>query len=176
LAIGDNTTRRSYHPNDRASAEALARRLIEAGHSVDLGMAQIDNVNFGRLAVNVRTLFDPCMNLRAGAEILSEDYALAQRRYGSGQIALRHAIGMYNTGRIDAGQNYTRRVLDVAGIRESRYPGQRLVAAFAALRAPLLVHMPIAQARSRHVRHRPVAPSRAPILISTARTSRVTVF
>jgi type IV secretion system protein VirB1 len=176
LAIGDNTARRSYHPSDRARAEALAHRLIEAGHSVDLGMAQIDNVNFARLAVSVRTLFDPCMNLRAGAEILSEDYTLAQQRYGSGQIALRHAIGMYNTGRIDAGESYTRRVLDVAGIRESRHPSQHLIAALAALRSPLLVHVLIVHARSRHVRYRPVVPSRAPILITTVRTSRVVVF
>jgi type IV secretion system protein VirB1 len=176
LAIGDNTARRSYHPSDRASAEALAHRLIEAGHSVDLGMAQIDNVNFARLAVNARMLFDPCMNLRAGAEILSEDYALAQRRFGSGQIALRHAIGMYNTGHLDRGATYVRRVLAVAGIRDRARSSQRVIVVLDPLHSPLLIKIPIAHVQALGVRHAHIMPARAPILVTTARPSRIVVF
>jgi type IV secretion system protein VirB1 len=41
LAIGDNTTRRSYYPRDRATAELLARRLLNAGHLLDLGCSKV---------------------------------------------------------------------------------------------------------------------------------------
>ena len=43
-----------------------------------------------------------------GAKILSGDYAFAARRYRGGQVALRHAVGMYNTGRLNAGAPYIR--------------------------------------------------------------------
>jgi type IV secretion system protein VirB1 len=59
LAIGDNTVRRSYYPHDRATAERLARRLLDAGHLLDLGIAQIDSMNFAGFGVNVHTIFDP---------------------------------------------------------------------------------------------------------------------
>jgi type IV secretion system protein VirB1 len=120
FAIGDNTTSRSYHPRLRMMAEALARRLIDAGHSVDLGLAQIDDANLARLGLNVQTAFDACASLAAEAQILAEDYSLAARYFGAGQVALRHAIGMYNTGRLDAGGAYVRRVLIAAGIRSVR--------------------------------------------------------
>ena len=118
LAIGDNTTRRSYYPPDRATAERLARRLLDAGHLLDLGIAQIDSMNFAGFGVTVQTIFDPCVNLSVGARILSGDYTFAAQRYGDGQVALRHAIGMYNTGRLNAGASYIARVLDAAEIRE----------------------------------------------------------
>ncbi len=120
LAIGDNTTRRSYYPRDRATAERLARRLLDAGHLLDLGIAQIDSMNFAGFGVTVHTIFDPCINLSVGARILSGDYAFAARRYGDGQVALRHAIGMYNTGRLNAGARYIARVVAAAEIRDRR--------------------------------------------------------
>jgi type IV secretion system protein VirB1 len=109
LAIDDDTTHRSYYPRDRASAEALANHLIEAGHLLDLGIAQVDSMNFAHLGVNVHTAFDACTNLRAGSTILTADYDAAERRYDDGQVALRHAIGMYNTGRLDRGAGCAKR-------------------------------------------------------------------
>ena len=122
LAIDDDTTRRSYYPRDLASAEALANRLIETGHTLDLGIAQVDGANFAHLGVNVHSAFDACTNLRAGSAILSAAYGVAERRFGRGQIALRHAIGMYNTGRLDGGTGYVRQVLAAAGIHEHTMP------------------------------------------------------
>ena len=116
LAIGDNTTARAYHPRDRARAEAIARDLLRKGHSVDLGIAQIDDVNFERLGLTVENVFDACTNLSAAARVLGEDYRAAIRYFGTGQTALQRAIGMYNTGRLDAGFGYARRVLAAAGV------------------------------------------------------------
>src|SRR5579863_9636497 len=77
LAIGDNTTRRSYYPQDRATAERLARRLLDAGHLLDVGIAQIDSMNFAGFGLSLHTIFDPCINVSVGARILTDDYSFA---------------------------------------------------------------------------------------------------
>lgn len=172
FAIGDNTTRRSYHPRDRATAETLAGGLIAAGHSVDLGIAQIDDANLVHLALSVHTAFDACANLRAGAEILAQDYAIATQRFGAGQKALRHAIGMYNAGNLDAGASYVRRVMLAARIRPTYGLNARVIAARAAMRAPFLVLAPMPPWKSRRARRESVTPPRAPILVRIARASQ----
>jgi type IV secretion system protein VirB1 len=176
LAIGDNTTRRSYYPRDRATGEALARRLLNAGHLLDLGIAQIDSMNFARLRVNVHTAFDPCTNLRASSVLLSADYAFAEQRYGSGQVALHHAVGMYNTGRLDGGASYVRQVLAAAGIHEQYDAVSRIVAKHEAMRSSVIVHLPAARHSSSGPTRRVVMPSRAPILVTITRTPHATIF
>jgi type IV secretion system protein VirB1 len=176
LAIGDNTTRRSYHPRDRATAEALTRRLIAAGHSVDLGIAQIDDANFAHLALNVQTVFDACANLGAGAEILAQNYAIATRRFGAGQAALRHAIGMYNAGSLDEGASYVRRVMLAARIPPTYGLSARVIAAREAMHAPLLVRAKKTASKSRRIRREVAAPARAPILVRIVQASHSSVF
>jgi len=176
LAIDDDTTRRSYYPRDRASAEALANRLIEAGHLLDIGIAQVDSMNFAHLGVNVHTAFDACTNLRAGSAILSGDYNFAERHYGSGQVALRHAIGMYNTGRLDRGAGYIRQVLAAAGIHERSATASSVDVQREAMLSPVLVRAPVSPHSAPRVARKVVTPSRAPILITVASTANVTVF
>ncbi len=59
--------RRQYHEafvlpaQPRELRKRLARRLLDAGHSLDLGIAQIDSMNFAGFGVNVHTIFDPCI-------------------------------------------------------------------------------------------------------------------
>ncbi len=167
---------RSYYPHDRATAEVLAQQLIGAGHSVDLGIAQINNANLLRLGPNVHTIFDPCTNLNAGAQILSQDYAYAMRRYRVGQIALRHAIGMYNTGRLDAGARYVQRVLTAAAITDVDGRNHPLVAARQATRSALNVRVSAFALDPRRAHRQVVSPARAPILIGVARSLRVRIF
>jgi type IV secretion system protein VirB1 len=175
LAIGDNTTRRSYYPRNRSSAEALAGQLLEQGHLLDIGIAQIDSMNLAGFGVNVHTIFDPCVNLSVGARILSGDYAVAHQRYGDSQIALRHAIGMYNTGRLNAGESYIRSVLAAAGIQE-RHPGNGAASPRDTPRPTLLVGERIPDKRSPSTPRSAVMPSRAPILISIARPPGISIF
>jgi type IV secretion system protein VirB1 len=176
FAIGDNTTRRSYYPHDRATAERLARRLLDAGHLLDLGIAQIDSMNFAGFGVTARTIFDPCINLSVGARILGGDYAFAAGRYGDGQVALRHAIGMYNTGRLNAGARYIARVLAAAGIQEDHSDGPRVISQRDAMRSPLFVRVAIVRRALPTTRRGIVTPARSPILVTLARTSRVKMF
>jgi type IV secretion system protein VirB1 len=177
LAIHDNTTMRSYHPRDRAAAEATAQSLLDLAHSIDVGISQINNVNLSALGLSVRTVFDTCTNLGAGARVLASDYAFAVSRYGPGQVALRHAIGMYNTGRLDAGASYVRKVLLAAGIDEAYDPRPHMIRTIDAMVSPLLVRV-ANTARPLHSSGPPanVLPTRAPILIRFARSSQVSVF
>jgi type IV secretion system protein VirB1 len=175
LAIGDNTTRRSYYPRDRATAERLARRLLEAGHLLDIGIAQIDSMNFAGFAVSVHTIFDPCTNLSVGARILSGDYAFAARRYGDGQVALRHAISMYNTGQLNAGQAYVRAVLTAAGIVGKHGVVRHVSRVREAVRSPILVRVAAPRRQSR-IRYTPITPWRSPILVTVTPASHAKIF
>jgi type IV secretion system protein VirB1 len=176
LAIGDNTARRSYFPRDRATAERLARRLLNAGHLPDLGIAQIDSMNFAGFGVTVHSIFDPCTNLSVGARILSGDYTFAAQRYGDGQVALRHAIGMYNTGRLNAGASYIARVLDAAEIREDNVSAPQVVSQHEARRSPILVRVVVVHRTPPGPRRWLVTPSRSPILVTVGRTSPPQLF
>lgn len=168
FAIGDNTTRRSYYPRDRTTAERLARRLLDAGHLLDVGIAQIDSMNFAGFGVNAHTIFDPCINLSIGARILSDDYAFAAQRYRDAQVALRHAIGMYNTGRLKSGARYIARVVAAAAIRDGYTQNSYVAAKRDAILSPLLVRVPITRNEVRGAHRKQITPARSPILVSNA--------
>jgi type IV secretion system protein VirB1 len=174
LAIGDNTTRRSYYPRNRSRAEVLASQLLEEGHLLDLGIAQIDSMNFAGFGVTVHTIFDPCINLSVGARILSGDYTFAAQRYGDGQVALRHAIGMYNTGRLNGGARYIARVVAAATIRDGHAQGSPVAAKRDAMHSPLLVRVATTRHEVRGTHRKRVTPARSPILVSNV--SHVVVF
>jgi type IV secretion system protein VirB1 len=103
----------------RSTAEAVrqAERLIAAGRDIDLGLAQINVRNLPRLRLTVADAFDPCRNLAASAQVLSEGYRRALPSSGPGQPALRTALSLYNTGTPDRGfrNGYVARVLTHAG-------------------------------------------------------------
>ena len=132
LAVYDNATHSAWRPRDRGKAVALAQQLIGAGHSVDLGLMQINSGNLSRLHLAVSGAFDPCVSLRAGARLLVEDYERAPWTFsprtrsvgkaGGGethsaqQTAIRVALSRYNTGSPKAGfrNGYVARVVAAA--------------------------------------------------------------
>jgi type IV secretion system protein VirB1 len=125
LAIHDNTDRRSLHAPTARVAASWASYFIARGHSVDLGIAQINNANLPRLGMSVDQAFDACDNLHGAATILSYDYGHATQVFGPGQYALRHALAAYNTGSLFAGRAYVEKILAAAGIDprdDSRVP------------------------------------------------------
>jgi len=122
LALHDNTLGRSFRARDRAQAATWAGILIGMGHSVDLGLSQIDSSSLGWVGLSVADAFDPCRNLRAGSTILGWDYASASARFGPGQTALRAALGAYNTGSLYEGAAYVDRILAAAGLPPERRP------------------------------------------------------
>ncbi len=97
LTMNDNTTGTSGVPATPAIAVQLAARLLEAGHSVDLGIMQINSANLAKLGLTVAAAFDPCRSIAAAAAILAGDYAGGDGPAGQ-QSALRAALSRYNTG------------------------------------------------------------------------------
>lgn len=113
-AINDNTTKHRFYARDYADAVRAASALIREGHSVDMGLAQVNSENLSHVRMNVAQVFAPCGNLVAAAEILEGCYAPAAMRFGAGQQALVHALSCYNTGSLYAGMGYVKRVLAAA--------------------------------------------------------------
>ena len=111
LSINDNTTKTSGVPATRDIAIQIASRLLEAGHSVDIGIMQINSANFARLGLTLETAFDPCRSIAAAAVVLAGDYAGGDTHEGQ-QAALRVALSRYNTGDAQRGfaNGYVHRV------------------------------------------------------------------
>ncbi|MBV2235898.1 MAG: lytic transglycosylase domain-containing protein [Sterolibacterium sp.] len=113
--------RLARQPASASEAVSWAEWLIAKGYSVDLGLAQVNSRHLQRFALTPQQLLDPCINIAAGAQILSENYAGASRKYGSGQQALRAAISAYNTGNHTRGltNGYVRKVSAAAHLPTS---------------------------------------------------------
>jgi type IV secretion system protein VirB1 len=97
LSIHDNTTGTSGAPATRDLAIQIASKLLEAGHSVDIGIMQINSANFARLGLTLEAAFDPCKSIAAGAAVLAGGYTGGDTHEGQ-QAALRVALSEYNTG------------------------------------------------------------------------------
>lgn len=97
LAIHDNMRRQSYNPLDKDQALQISRSLIRQGHSLDLGLLQVNTGNFQWLGLTLEQAFDPCSSITAGAAVLT-------------------AFSQYNTGSPRAGfhNGYVGRVVKVA--------------------------------------------------------------
>ena len=96
LAINVNHGPRVLAATPQQAAE-IADRYIQAGYSVDLGLAQINSRNLARLNMTVAQAFDACTSLRAASTILSENYALASQSF-NGMDAIFRTWSYYNSG------------------------------------------------------------------------------
>ncbi len=110
--LHDNSTHASASPASLANAEAQATAWIAAGHSVDLGLMQINSANLPALGMTVGAALDPCASLAGGAAVLRAAYGTAPVRTGQ-QAALLMALSIYNTGSPLKGimNGYARRVM-----------------------------------------------------------------
>jgi type IV secretion system protein VirB1 len=96
-ALYDNTARKSYRPRSALEAGALAKSLLEKGHSIDTGLMQINSANFGWVGLNHVTAFDPEKSVKAGAMVLEEAYRRCTAQSLSAD-PLRCMASIYNTG------------------------------------------------------------------------------
>ncbi|ELB2105032.1 lytic transglycosylase domain-containing protein [Vibrio parahaemolyticus] len=90
-------------PKNEQEAVALAKQFIQRGHTVDLGLMQINSNNLPHYRVTLEQVFDPCTNLRVGSTILYEGYQRALGTTPDPQIALQKALSIYNTGNMHYG-------------------------------------------------------------------------
>lgn len=114
LVIGVNgAEHRSYTPKSASEAATLARAVIAEGHSIDLGLGQINNANLDWLGLTLESVFDPCANLAATETVLRDGYGRARAAGASKPEALGKALSSYNTGSFTRGfaNGYVARVL-----------------------------------------------------------------
>ena len=115
LAIGDHHLKKSVAPRTKSEAVSLATRLIAQGHSVDLGLMQINSQHLAPMRLSLEEVFDPCRNVRAGTGILTDFY----RRFPNADpgCTLFNALSAYNTGQAWKGAGYVNKILAAAGVK-----------------------------------------------------------
>jgi type IV secretion system protein VirB1 len=104
---------RSFRLRSQSEAITVAKKLIAAGHVIDMGLGQINNRNLKSLGLMVEQIFDSCTNLQASQAILIGNYSTAVKQYGHGDQALYAALSAYNTGNFIDGltNGYVQKVL-----------------------------------------------------------------
>lgn len=115
LAIHDNTASRSYTPATLEQAQALLSVLLRAGHSVDAGLMQVNSGHFREFNLTSASVFNPCVNINVGGQILDRAWKTAKRAGLAGQNALWHAVQAYNSGNLRGATDYARQVWAAAG-------------------------------------------------------------
>jgi type IV secretion system protein VirB1 len=120
LALHDNTSGKSYRPATVAEAARIARDLIAAGHSVDIGLAQINSKNLPGLNLSVAQVLDPCQNLQAAQSVLLEGWTRSGDLGGT--------LSAYNTGKLSSpvGAAYGAKVFSKAGVTVPAIPGGQM--------------------------------------------------
>ena len=87
-------------PHNKAEAINWTRWFVTHGHSVSIGLMQVNSIEAKRIGVaDLRALFEPCVNLAAGAVILQESY----RGKSHDLNGLSQAFAIYNAGNVALG-------------------------------------------------------------------------
>ncbi|AHG50095.1 type VI secretion protein (plasmid) [Rhizobium leguminosarum bv. trifolii CB782] len=102
LAAHDNTTGETLHWDDQKQAHNSVKDRLNAHHSIDVGLMQINSNNFSALNLSIENALQPCRSLAAAAYLLESRYA-GGATPAAQQIALRRAISAYNTGDLQSG-------------------------------------------------------------------------
>ena len=112
-AIGVVAGRLVRQPTDRAEAVATAKSLEQQGYNFSVGVGQVNRYTLARYGLDYESAFDACLNLGAGASILSECFARATKVLKSEQGALRAALSCYYSGNFTTGfrEGYVARVV-----------------------------------------------------------------
>jgi type IV secretion system protein VirB1 len=71
FAVHDNTAQHSEFPETRRAAVAMVKERLSKGHSVDVGLLQVNNANWPSLGLTAETALDPCHNVAAGWRVLA---------------------------------------------------------------------------------------------------------
>lgn len=118
LVINDNTNKTSYKPKNKEEAIFLSYVLIKKGHNLDFGLTQVNLSNAKKFHLSLNSLFDPCENIKAGAKILTDNFAITSKTNENEQVALLKAFSMYNTGNQHRGfgNGYVKKILGNAKI------------------------------------------------------------
>ncbi len=115
-AIGVNGKYRlEKQPQSKDEALKTVYWLIRKKQTnLDIGLSQINTANLKKFNLSIEKAFDPCINIKTGAMILTDNYQRAMASGMEGQEALQAAISEYNTGNWEEGfkNGYVQHVLN----------------------------------------------------------------
>jgi type IV secretion system protein VirB1 len=95
LGYNDAQYQLARQPNSREEAYRWTRWLIKNGYTVSIGLMQVSSEQASRLHINdLRLLYDPCINIAAGAVILQE----AHRGHPDTLSGFKDTFAIYNSG------------------------------------------------------------------------------
>lgn len=103
LALGLNGARLKFQPKTESQAIAWAKYLDKKGYNFDVGLGQVNIINIRKYKLTPEQLFNPCLNLKISADILTKNYIAARKTTSDPQLALRKALSAYNTGNQSGG-------------------------------------------------------------------------
>lgn len=116
--VGDALPRQ---PRTKQEALAAIRELEAQGRNFSVGVVQINRYNVPRYGHTYESILEPCNNVRVGAKILNEGFALSQA--DDEQLRAREALSRYYSGNArrgflpdkPGGTSYVQRVAASAG-------------------------------------------------------------
>jgi type IV secretion system protein VirB1 len=103
FAIGVVDGRLERQPKNIKEAVATAESLEKQGFNFSVGVMQINRYNLSPLKLTYESAFEPCNNLRGGAQILNKCYVKASEVRNNSQDALRAAFSCYYSGNFQTG-------------------------------------------------------------------------
>lgn len=126
-AIGVVHGRLERQPRNLAEAIATAQALERDGWNFSLGITQVNRHNLEKYKLDYQAAFDPCSNIRAGADILKDCFDRARPRATTSESAWRMAYSCYYSGNFKTGfirdfkgqPSYVNKVLASMGKRTS---------------------------------------------------------
>ncbi len=102
-AIGIVNGRLVRQPKNKEEAIATAQALEAAGWNYSLGLLQINKHNLPTYNLTISEAFNPCANLRVGAQILNECHNRAKKETKDKRQALSMAFSCYYSGNFKTG-------------------------------------------------------------------------
>ena len=122
FAIGVVGATMARSPQSLKEAIATAKSLDKQGYNFSLGLTQVNRFNLAYLGETYDTIFEPCHNIKAGAQILKDCYSRARvsSTIETKQQALRAALSCYYSGNFTRGfkpdrkgeRSYVQKVVD----------------------------------------------------------------
>jgi len=103
FAVNVNGIDKAFRINKLSDAIEIIELAKEKEKTFDIGLMQINSRNLDRFGVKPIDAFEPCLNIRIGAIIISEFYQTALKKIDDPQIALQQALSAYNTGSLVKG-------------------------------------------------------------------------
>jgi lytic transglycosylase catalytic len=102
-AVGVVNGRLSRQPTTKAEAVAVVKTLRSKGMNYSMGLAQVNKQHMSRFGFTAENIFEPCANVKAGAQIFNQCHIAAKQRFGNTAHAIGAALSCYYSGNFTTG-------------------------------------------------------------------------